>query len=264
MNIVRGTVYLVGAGPGDPGLMTVRGLSLLRQADVVIHDRLVARELLVEAGPDAEILDVGKAPGQHRYAQRWINAILVDRAKRNLSVVRLKGGDPFVFGRGHEEVVACRGAGVPCLVIPGVSSALAAPASVGIPVTIRGLARSVAIVTGQVADDEPAPGLDFHALAAMDTVVVLMGRSNLAELAAALIQAGRSADTPSACIEWAATARQRVTLAPLSELAEAVERDALRSPVVTVVGQTVARADVGAYAACWVRTAGKRGVPRAS
>ncbi len=237
MSIDRGVVYLVGAGPGDPDLITVRGLSLLRQADVVVHDRLVARSLLDEVRPDAEVIDAGKAPGQHRYAQQWINALLVGRAKKGRSVVRLKGGDPFVFGRGFEELTACREAGVPCGVVPGVSSAIAAPASVGIPVTTRGAVRSVAIVTGQVAGDGSAPKLNYTALAAMDTIVILMGRANLPELIRGLIDAGRDSATPAACVERATTPDQRVTVATLGTLVDAVDRAALRAPVVTVIGR---------------------------
>lgn len=242
-----GTVYLVGAGPGDPELITVRGLSLLRRADVVVHDRLVARELLDEAGTDAEMIDAGKSPGQHRFCQEWINALIVDRASRGLSVVRLKGGDPFVFGRGFEEVTACHEAGVPCVVIPGVSSAIAAPAAAGIPVTTRGLVRSLAIVTAQVARDGSGPALDYAALAAMDTVVILMGRAKLGVTCRALIAAGRSPQTPAACIERATTCDQRTVRGTLDSLEEAVSRANLQAPVVTVIGTVAAVANHSAY-----------------
>lgn len=238
-----GTVYLIGAGPGDPDLITVRGLRWLQRADVVLYDRLAGEALLAEARPDAELIDVGKAPGRHRYAQEWINALLIDRAKGGRLVVRLKGGDPFVFGRGFEELTACRDAGVPCIVVPGITSAIAAPSAAGIPVTVRGSARSVAIVTGHVADDMPAADLDFAALAAMDTVVVLMGRRNLNTLSASLIAAGRDRNTPAACIERATTPDQRVVRATLGTIADAADRAGLASPLVTVIGDVAAHAD---------------------
>ncbi len=237
----RGVVYLVGAGPGDPGLMTVRGRDLLRTADVIVHDRLIGRELLAEARCEAELVDVGKVPGHHRVAQELINEIIVDRARRGLTVVRLKGGDPFVFGRGFEEWTACREAGVECVVVPGVSSALAAPAAAGIPVTCRGVADSVAIVTAENAAGT-GPAFDAKALARIDTVVILMGRARLAEVTQSLIAAGRDPSIPAACIERATTPRQRVTVATLATIAEAAERDGLCAPIVTVVGEVAAYA----------------------
>jgi len=243
MMISPRTVYLVGAGPGDPGLITLRGYRLLQQADVILHDRLCAHELLDGARPDAEIIDVGKAPGTKRSAQSWINDLLVARAKAGKSVVRLKGGDPFVFGRGYEELQACREAGVPCLVIPGVTSAVAAPAAVGIPLTHRGLVRTLAIVTASATGNETTIPLDFHALAAMDTVVVLMGCARLAEIAAALIDAGKDASCPVACIQNATTNRQRVVCDTLGTIAGRVEQAGLRPPIVTVIGAVAAFAE---------------------
>lgn len=239
-----GPVHLVGGGPGDPGLITSRGLELLRSADVVVHDRLIGPELLREARADAELLDAGKGPGHAPYTQAEINALLVSRARLGQSVVRLKGGDPFVFGRGSEEAAACRKAGVPVYVVPGVSSALAGPAAAGIPVTARGLARSFAVVTGHGAEpDGQVP--DMAGLAGVDTLVVLMGLANLAALAGQLLAAGRDAATPAACIQSATTPEQRVTRATLGTIAEAAERDGLRSPVVIVVGAVAALGDVG-------------------
>jgi uroporphyrin-III C-methyltransferase len=239
-----GAVHLVGGGPGDPGLITSRGLALLRSADVVVHDRLIGPELLGEARADAELVDVGKGPGHAPYSQAEINALLVRRARQGRVVVRLKGGDPFVFGRGSEEAAACREAGVPVYVVPGVSSALAGPAAVGIPVTARGLARSFAVVTGHGAEpDGQVP--DMAGLAGVDTLVVLMGLANLAALAGQLLAAGRDAATPAACIQSATTPEQRVTRATLGTIAEAAERDGLRSPVVIVVGAVAALGDVG-------------------
>jgi uroporphyrin-III C-methyltransferase len=237
-----GTVHLVGGGPGDPGLITSRGLDLLRSADVVVHDRLIGAELLREARTDAELIDAGKGPGHAPYTQAEINALLVERARDGRTVVRLKGGDPFVFGRGSEEAAACRAAGVPVFVVPGVTSAIAAPAAAGIPVTARGLARSFAVVTAHQAgpDGEVA---DVRGLAGVDTLVVLMGRASLGALAAQLIEAGRDPATPAACIQSATTPEQRVTRATLATIADAADRDGLQNPVVSVIGAVAALAD---------------------
>ncbi|UCE62121.1 MAG: uroporphyrinogen-III C-methyltransferase [Phycisphaerales bacterium] len=234
-----GTVYLVGAGPGDPDLFTVRGHRLLAQADVIVHDRLISRELLDRARGDAEIIDVRKTCGHGERAQSKINTILVERAKRGLTVVRLKGGDPFVFGRGWEEWCACRGAAVPCTVVPGITSALAVPAAAGIPITHRGTGRAFAVVAAQGSTSDEAAGLDYGALAKITTVVILMGRANLAIVAQSLIKAGRNACTPAACIERGTTPRQRSVVATLGTIAEAADREGLRAPVVTVVGEVV-------------------------
>lgn len=233
-----GTVYLVGAGPGDPELITVRGLKLLRAADVVIHDRLACRELLREVKPDAECINVGKAPSRHSCSQEVINALLVDRAWRGEMVVRLKGGDPFVFGRGGEEMLACRGAGVPCQVVPGITSAAAAPAAAGIPVTHRELSRSFAVVTGHTCDDN-LPEHDFSALARIDTLVILMGRRNLPRLTQGLLDAGRNPDTPAACVERAFTSDQRVIFGSLATIAALADRSGIQSPMTTIIGPTV-------------------------
>ncbi|HUF34794.1 MAG TPA: uroporphyrinogen-III C-methyltransferase [Gemmatimonadales bacterium] len=240
-----GTVHLVGAGPGDPGLITARGLELLRTADVVVYDRLVGPDLLREARPDAELVDVGKGPGHAALSQEEIHLLLVERARRGRSVLRLKGGDPFVFGRGSEELAACREAGVPAEVVPGVSSAIAAPAAAGIPVTARGIARSFAVVTAHQAGP-PGEGPDLAALAGVDTIVILMGRASLADLASRLITAGRDPATPAACIQSATTPAQRVTRATLATIAAAADRDGLEAPVVTVIGAVAAMAGEGA------------------
>lgn len=239
----RGMVYLVGAGPGDPGLITVRGLELIRQADVLVHDRLVATELLAEAQPSAEVVFVGKTPGQpRRYSQEKIHEILIGRAKRGLVVVRLKGGDPFIFGRGFEELQACRRAGIDCVAVPGVTSALAGPEAAGIPLTLRGCVQSLALVTAQSAEAAGPPPLDYRALAALDAVIILMGRSNLRGIASAMIDGGRSGATPTACIERATTPQQRTTVATLATIADAVEGAGLAAPVVTIVGEVAAYA----------------------
>ena len=232
-----GSVHLVGGGPGDPGLITSRGLELLRSADVVVHDRLVGAGLLGETRGHAELIDVGKGPGHAPYSQEEINAILVARARQGRTVVRLKGGDPFVFGRGSEEAAACRAARVPVSVVPGVSSAVAAPAAVGIPVTARGLARSFTVLTGHT-EDGALP--DVEAFAAADTLVVLMGLASLGALAARLIASGRDPATPAACIQSATTPEQRVTRGTLATIAESVQREGLVNPVVTVIGAVAA------------------------
>jgi uroporphyrin-III C-methyltransferase len=237
-----GAVHLVGGGPGDPGLITSRGLDLLRSADVVVHDRLIGPELLREARTDAELIDVGKGPGHAPYGQAEINRLLVERARLGRTVVRLKGGDPFVFGRGSEEAAACREAGVPVYVVPGVSSAIAAPAAAGIPVTARGLARSFAVVTAQGA----GPGgdeVDVSGLAGVDTLVVLMGRASLGAFTARLVAAGRHPATPAACIQSATTPEQRVTRGTLGTIAAAADRDGLENPIVTVIGAVAALGD---------------------
>lgn len=252
MNEKPGIVYLVGAGPGDPELITVRGLKLLRRADVVIHDRLIGRALLEEAPRETEIIDVGKTPGDHRLSQSQINALMADRAGRGLTVVRLKGGDPFVFGRGYEELTACRKAGVRCVVVPGITSALAGPTAAGIPITCRELVRTLCIITAVSASDSDAPPMDYSALASVDTLVILMGRARLAEIARELIDAGRKGSTPVACVEWATTPQQRVVVGTLDTIAEAADREGLTAPVVTVVGEVAARAEVGHVAAAWM------------
>jgi uroporphyrin-III C-methyltransferase len=242
------TVYLVGAGPGDPGLITARGLELLRKADVVIHDRLIGSELLSETRADAVLIDAGKGPGHAPYTQPEINGLLVEHALNRRMVVRLKGGDPFVFGRGSEEAEACSEAGVPLQVIPGISSAIAGPAAAGIPVTARGIAQSFTVITGHVADDKPEQSSRaIPPPLSADTLVILMGRANLGQLADRLISEGRDPSTPAACIQSATTPAQRVTRATLGTIAEAADRDGLEAPVVTVIG-AVAALDVSGEA----------------
>jgi uroporphyrin-III C-methyltransferase len=231
---VHGAVYLVGAGPGDPGLITSKGLGLLRDAQVVIHDRLIGSELLSETRGDVLLIDVGKGPGHAPYSQAEINALLVEHALEGKNVVRLKGGDPFVFGRGSEEVEACREAGVNVEVVPGISSAIAGPAAAGIPVTARGIARSFAVTTGQTSDEASDPSV-----LSADTVVLLMGRANLGSLATRLIADGRDPNTPAACIQSATTPDERITVATLATIAKAADRDGLEAPIVTVIGEVV-------------------------
>ncbi len=234
-----GSVDLVGGGPGDPGLITARGLDLLRRADVVVHDRLIGSELLAEAPTGAILIDVGKGPGHAPYSQESINRLLVEHAERGLTVVRLKGGDPFVFGRGSEEMAACEAAGVPVRVVPGVTSAIAVPAAAGIPVTARGAARSFAVLTGHTAEDAETSAFSASAACSADTLVIMMGRSNLAALTMRLIAEGRDPSTPAACIQSGTTPHQRVTRATLATIADAADRDGLESPVITVIGAVV-------------------------
>jgi uroporphyrin-III C-methyltransferase len=239
--LIPGTVHLVGAGPGDPELITVRGLRLLRAADVVVHDRLVHPDLVAEARPDAEIVDVGKAPGKPSPSQEAIGRLLVDRAFAvgvGGSVVRLKGGDPFVFGRGGEEREACARAGVPCRVVPGITSAVGVPTAAGIPVTHRGLAASFAVVTAHRAAD--LDDVDWAALARLDTLVVLMGVARLRYVAANLVRAGRSRHTPAAIVERGTWEEERVVEATLADLAEAADAAGVRAPAIVVVGEVAA------------------------
>ncbi len=245
------TVYLVGAGPGDPGLLTRRGAELLARADVVLYDRLVSAEVLDLAAPSAELIDVGKqlpdaaASGGGREGQDArqdeIARLLVEHGRRAGVVVRLKGGDPFVFGRGGEEVEALGRAGLAFEIVPGVTSAFAAPAVAGIPVTHRGVASSVTVVTGRVgaSGSDPTGAPDWAALArAGGTLVILMGMSTRAAIADALVAGGRSPDTPAAVIARATTTAQRVVHTTLAGLA-GVDLD---SPAVIVVGPVVALA----------------------
>lgn len=240
------TVYLVGAGPGDPGLLTVRGLELLRRADVVVYDRLSQRSLLDLAPPAAERIDVGKSPGHARLPQDQINALLTERGAGDATVVRLKGGDPFVFARGGEEAAALAAAGVPFEVVPGISSAIAAPAYAGIPVTLRHSSTSVTIVTGhEDPDGDGERAVDWEAVARVGgTIVVLMGVARIREIAAALIAGGRAPDTPVAAVQWGTRPEQRTVRATLDTIAD----HDLRPPSTIVVG------DVAACDLAWFET----------
>jgi uroporphyrin-III C-methyltransferase/precorrin-2 dehydrogenase/sirohydrochlorin ferrochelatase len=225
-----GSVALVGGGPGDPGLVTTRGRRLLAQADVVVVDRLAPRGLLAELADDVEIVDVGKAPGHHPVPQEQINRILIEQARLGRRVVRLKGGDPFVLGRGGEEAAACRAAGVAVEIVPGVTSAVSVPAAAGIPVTHRGLAKQFTVISGH-------EGLDWPSLASVEgTLVFLMGVSRLADTAARLIDHGKDAATPAAIIEDGYGPRQRTTVGTLGTIAERAAEREVRPPAVIVVG----------------------------
>lgn len=244
-----GHVALVGAGPGDPELITVKGWRLLGQADVVVADRLVPGLLLDELRPEVELIDASKIPYGPAAVQEEINRILVDRARAGRFVVRLKGGDPYVFGRGGEEVIACAEAGVPVTVVPGVSSSIAAPAVAGIPVTHRGVAHEFTVVSGHLAPDHPDSLLDWTALARLrGTLVVLMGLKNLAAITEALLARGRAPQTPAAVVQEGTTGNQRVLRATLATLADEVRQAGLRPPAVVVIGDVVATLPVGSLA----------------
>jgi uroporphyrin-III C-methyltransferase len=232
---VTGTVHLVGAGPGDPKLITVRGAEVLGLADLVVFDRLAAPALLDLAPRRAERVYVGKEPGRRAMTQEAISALLVERALEGDTVVRLKGGDPFVFGRGGEEALACVRAGVRVEVVPGVTSAVAAPAAAGIPLTHRDLARSVAIVTGSTAHGE---GVDLADVAtATDTLVLLMAAGALEGICRALIEHGRDASTPAAIVMWATTEDQRQVSGTLEALPALARAASIGPPATLVVGE---------------------------
>jgi uroporphyrin-III C-methyltransferase len=234
------TVTLVSAGPGDPGLMTVAGRDALERADVVLTDRLVSSGILDWARSDAEIIDVGKEPHGRATPQEKINQLLVEHALAGRSVVRLKGGDAFVFGRGGEEVLSCAEAGVPVQVIPGVSSATAVPALAGIPVTHRGLSQGFTVISGHVPPGHVECTLDYAALARSGTtLVVLMGVRTLPEITAALVAAGMPADCPAAVLADGATPRQRVVTGTVADIAARAAAAAVEPPAITVIGDVV-------------------------
>lgn len=238
-----GRVVLVGGGPSDPGLLTVRGLQELKACDVVVVDRLAPLAVLDDLGSQVEVIDVSKIPRGRHTSQEKINAILIDRARRGHWVVRLKGGDPYVFGRGMEEVLACRAAGVAVEVVPGVTSAVAGPELAGIPVTHRGLVQGFAVVSGHSAPDDPRSTIDWGHLAACGiTIVILMGVETLPAIARALLEAGRAPQTPVASIMNAATPSQRTLRTHLGALSVAAPEE-LIPPAVTVVGDVASFVD---------------------
>ena len=240
-----GAVWLVGAGPGDPDLLTVKALKVLQCADVVVHDGLVSEAILDLAPASARRLSVAKRRSHHSYGQDEINRMLVAFARDGLTVVRLKGGDPFVFGRGGEELVACRAAGVVCHVVPGVTAALAASAAAGAPLTHRGAAQSVTFVTGH-ASGGAEPDLDWPSLArANHTVVIYMGLASAPKIAARLIAAGRAAATPALIVENASLPQERRVATTLGDLPRAVE--GLHGPALLIVGEAMALASDAAH-----------------
>ena len=231
----NGIVYIVGGGPGDPGLITVKGLDCLRRADVVLYDRLIAQELLTEAPSHAELIDVGKEPKRHRRSQDEINSLLIEKAREGGIVVRLKGGDPFVFGRGGEECQALADAGIRYEVVPGVSSAIAVPAYAGIPVTQRGVTTAFTVVAGHTAGSDS--DIEWSAISKIGTMIFLMGVEHLPEIAEKLIAHGRSVDTPVALIREGTTQNQWVITGTLSDIVE--KACGIRPPAVLIVGEVV-------------------------
>jgi uroporphyrin-III C-methyltransferase len=236
-----GFVSLVGAGPGDAGLITVKGLRRLQAADVVLHDALLGPDLLSACRADAELIDVGKRAGGPSLPQETINDLLIAHARAGQSVVRLKGGDPFVFGRGGEEAEALTAAGIGWEVVPGVSSAVAVPAYAGIPLTHRHHAASFAVVTGHEDPARERSRIDWRALATgIDTVVFLMSRGRLTTICTQLIAHGRSAETPAAVIRWGTTDAQTTVVARLATIDAAVAEIGLTPPALLIVGEVVA------------------------
>lgn len=235
--MARGKVYLVGAGPGDPELMTLKAKRLLSIADVVLYDRLLSPKML--EGARGELIDVGKSAGAHKLTQEGINRLLIEKAERGNVVVRLKGGDPYVFGRGGEEALALLERGIPVEVVPGVTSAIAAPELAGIPVTHRGVVSAFTIVTGHEEPGKDSP-LDWEAIARLGgTLVVLMGVSRLEENASAMIAGGRSPDTPAAVVEKGGWPEQRLVVGSLGDIAEKARKANVESPAILVVGDVV-------------------------
>ncbi|MCH9011326.1 MAG: uroporphyrinogen-III C-methyltransferase [Chloroflexi bacterium] len=237
---MAGIVYLVGAGPGDPGLITVKGMRQVESADCIVYDRLTSSALLEAARDDAELIDVGKIPGKSDNRQEDINDLLVRLGKEGKRVVRLKGGDPFVFGRGGEEAEALRDAGIAFEVVPGITSAIAAPAYAGIPLTHRRFASHFTVVTGNEDPTKPDSAIDWSALARQQgTLVVLMGRENLAGITETLVKNGRSPDTPVALVQWGTEPFQQTLTGTLADIADRAENADLKPPVVTVIGDVV-------------------------
>ncbi|MER7504671.1 uroporphyrinogen-III C-methyltransferase [Nonomuraea pusilla] len=233
-------VALVGGGPGDPGLITVRGRQLLAQADVVVADRLAPRGLLDELAPDVELIDAAKVPYGRALAQDTINELLVERARQGKFVVRLKGGDPFVFGRGGEEMLACARAGIPVLVVPGITSVVAVPAAAGVPVTHRGVSQEFHVISVHVAPDDPQSTVDWPGLARSNgTLVLLMAVERLAKVADALLRDGRSPETPVMVVQDGTLPTQRAVTASLSTVADRVSAAGIRPPAIVIVGDVV-------------------------
>lgn len=230
-----GMVYLVGAGPGDPGLLTLRAAELLARADAVVYDRLIHPDVLARARSGARLVFAGKEGGGEQTRQEEINAVLIDQARLGRVVVRLKGGDPFVFGRGGEEAIALSEAGVPFEVVPGVSSGIAAPAAAGIPVTHRGVSASVTFATGHRAADNP----NWKHLAGAETLVLFMAGRKLVEATAALVREGMSAERPAAMVEAGTWEGQRVVEGTLGDIAERATAAQIGSPALLVVGEVV-------------------------
>lgn len=234
-----GTVYIIGAGPGDPGLITVRGLECLQKADVVVYDYLVSGEILRKAGKEARLIYVGKIGGQDHISQEELNPILVEEALKGNTVARLKGGDPFIFGRGGEEAEALEEAGVPFEVVPGVTSAAAVPAYAGIPLTHRAFTSTVAFVTGHEDPTKDESRIDWERISSIETLVFLMGVRNLPRITASLMEHGRDPATPVALIRWGTTPDQETLTGTLGDIAALARERGFSPPAVCVVGAVV-------------------------
>jgi uroporphyrin-III C-methyltransferase / precorrin-2 dehydrogenase / sirohydrochlorin ferrochelatase len=240
-DVLHGGVALVGGGPGDPELITVRGRRLLAHADVVVADRLAPPELLAELPPQVEVIDAAKIPYGRAMAQDAINEVLIDRAKAGKFVVRLKGGDPFVFARGYEEVLACADAGIPVTVVPGVTSAIAVPALAGVPVTHRAVTHEFVVVSGHVAPGHPESLVNWNAVAALSgTIVLLMAVERIELFTKALLDGGRPADTPVLVVQHGTTASQRTLRATLADAPERIREEGIRPPAIIVIGSVAA------------------------
>jgi uroporphyrin-III C-methyltransferase len=234
-----GKVYLVGAGPGDPELITVKGLRCLQQADVILYDRLVNPELLQHAKEDAQLVYCGKLPHYHTMKQETINHFLVKYAKKGYTVVRLKGGDPFVFGRGGEEAEECVKNHVPFEIVPGITAGIAASAYAGIPVTHRTLSKSFAFITGHQAGDVEAEHRWSHLAKGVDTICVYMGVSHLPSIIRQLIQHGKSPNTPIALVHWGTLSDQRTVVGTLETIEATVKEENISNPSMIVIGEVV-------------------------
>ncbi|OBI04482.1 uroporphyrinogen-III C-methyltransferase [Mycolicibacter heraklionensis] len=236
-DVVRGGVALVGGGPGDPELITVRGRRMLSHADVVVADRLAPPELLAELPPNVEVIDAAKIPYGRAMAQEAINALMIERARAGKFVVRLKGGDPFVFARGYEEVLACAEAGIPVTVVPGVTSAIAVPALAGVPVTHRAVNHEFVVVSGHVSPDDPESLVNWDALAALrGTIVLLMAIERIEQFCAVLQKGGRPADTPVLVVQHGTTPAQQTLRATLADAPEKIRAEGIRPPAIVIIG----------------------------
>jgi len=236
----KGKVYLVGAGPGNPKLITVYGLECIKKADVIVYDRLISKELLNHAKKETELIYCGKSPGKHELIQEQIHTLLVEKALAGKIVIRLKGGDPFVFGRGGEEAEVLEKQGISYEVVPGITSGIAAPAYAGIPVTYRGYASSFAIVTGHGRAEKGTDYINWSTLAqGIDTIAFYMGIGNLSHICTKLIEHGKNRETPVAVIQWGTTSSQRTVIGDLETIEEKVRKNNITHPAIILVGQVV-------------------------
>lgn len=233
-----GKVYIVGAGPGDPDLITVKGLRAIQQADVILYDRLVNKQMLAHAKPDVELIFVGKLPKYHGVIQDRINSLLVQHGKKDKIVTRLKGGDPFVFGRGAEEAEVLAEANIPFEIVPGITSGIAAPAYAGIPVTHRDYGSSFAIVTGHMREGKD-DSIKWESLVGIDTLAVYMGVGNLPYICEQLTKYGKSIDTPVALIHWGTTDVQRTVTGTLNTIVNIVKNEQIENPSMIIIGEVV-------------------------